>query len=597
MPRIGHVRSLTAAALVAAVVTSSLGVVASGSSADRSLDGAGNNVAEPSWGAAPGLYTRLDYGPSNPSGNAYDDHVGDPARPSGTNPREISNALSVSPTKMTEPMGFNDLLAWWMFHVHVDLAAGIQVTEAEGFEGLFDIEVPVDDVVFEPGETIRFRRSLSTQELAPPFPAPTREIYNIPTAFLDADPIYQRSAVDGAAVRTGSGGLLHLQESDSGEGVIPTIAHVQAMSSGSFPQFPPPLSGALPTSLGPFPGGVAISTMLVREHNRVATALDGLAKGQKKKLGIPTDATVDPAGHDEAIFQLARKIVEAEAQAITYHEVLPAMGVELPEYTGYDDSAFPAVFLEFASGPLRLHTMLNKDAARLGPDGTAIASPVDSTAVFSPGGTYGEFLEAGMDPIIRGMLVTPAQRHDLLLDEGLRSVDPEASLGFAGDLNDLMATHINRGRDRGLPAYPEVRRALGLAPVTDFGDITTDVQLQLDLSSVYASVADVDPIVGMLAEDRVAGSVFGETAKALYELQFTVTRDADRFWYQTTLTDDIPLRKAMWRIGFDLDDSTGQWILDRTLADLIADTTSIGGPGDKVHVDAGTDALMVQTLS
>jgi len=192
------------------------------------------------------------------------------------------------------------------------------------------------------------------------------------------------------------------------------------------------------------------------------------------------------------------------------------------------------------------------------------------------------------------MLVTPAQQHGLLLDEGLRSVDPEQDLGFAGDLNDLMATHINRGRDRGLPGYDQIRSAMGLPPVTSFTDVTSDPQLQVDLASVYPSVSDIDPIVGMLAEDRVAGSLFGPTALALYQVQFTTIRDADRFWYQHAMEHSPELRNAMVSVGLKIDNGSGTWVLTRTLAGLILDTTSLGGPGDIVHLDNNSNALYVQ---
>ena len=129
-----------------------------------------------------------------------------------------------------------------------------------------------------------------------------------------------------------------------------------------------------------------------------------------------------------------------------------------------------------------------------------------------------------------------------------------------------MATHINRGRDRGLPAYDKIRSAIGLSPATKFADITSDVQLQVDLASVYSSVSDVDPIIGMLAEDRVAGSLFGPTAMALWEAQFTTIREADRFWYQHAMEHSPGIRDAMRWVGLKIDNDSGPWVLNRTLA-------------------------------
>jgi hypothetical protein len=553
----------------------------------RSLDASGNNIANPAWGAAPSLYTRLDYGAANPAGNAYADGIGTPARPTGTNVRVISNVLSKQTEVVPEPLGLNDMAAWWMFQVHLDIAIG-------GSGEVSDpIAVPLGDDTFDPSgtgtEEIAFRRSISTVELD--VPAPTREIFTFATAYLDADPIYQRDLDGNLAVRSRSGGLMELQAAENGEDVLPSVAYIQSIKPGSLPDLPPFVS----TTFAPFPGGVVVGTMLVREHNRIARALDALNPERKKTVGLPEGPSTDPDVYDQAVFQLARKILEAELQAITYDEVLPAVGVTLPPYNGYDPDLFPATSLEFAAGPLRLETMLYRFAKRLDKDGASIpAGPVDSNAVIQPGRTYPDYLQEGMDAILRGMLVTPAQKHGLLLDEGLRSVDPELSYGVAGDLNDLMATHINRGRDRGLPAYDKIRSAMGLSPVTRFADITSDVQLQIDLASVYSTVSDIDPIVGMLAEDRVAGSLFGPTAMALYEVQFTTIRNADRFWYQHAMEHSPGLRNAMRWVGLEIDDDSGPWVLNRTLADLILDTTSLGGPGDITQLNEDGSALFVQ---
>jgi hypothetical protein len=107
-------------------------------------------------------------------------------------------------------------------------------------------------------------------------------------------------------------------------------------------------------------------------------------------------------------------------------------------------------------------------------------------------------------------------------------------------------------------------------------------------------VSEIDPIVGMLAEDRVAGSLFGPTALALYEAQFITVRDADRFWHQHAMEHSPGLRNAMRWVGLEINDGSGPWVLTRTLAGLILDTTSLGGPSDIVHLDEDSSALYVQ---
>ena len=63
-------------------------------------------------------------------------------------------------------------------------------------------------------------------------------------------------------------------------------------------------------------------TLFAREHNRIVSSAPG---------GLP----------EELKFQIARRIVSAEQQYITYNEFLPSLGVRLPAYRGYDDDVEP----------------------------------------------------------------------------------------------------------------------------------------------------------------------------------------------------------------------------------------------------------------
>ena len=78
-------------------------------------------------------------------------------------------------------------------------------------------------------------------------------------------------------------------------------------------------------------GLIAMHTLFVREHNRLADLI----------------SSHYPDTDDEQIYQLARKIVSAEIQAITYKEFLPALlgpyAPDLGSYTGYDASVDPTL--------------------------------------------------------------------------------------------------------------------------------------------------------------------------------------------------------------------------------------------------------------
>jgi hypothetical protein len=77
----------------------------------------------------------------------------------------------------------------------------------------------------------------------------------------------------------------------------------------------------------------ATHTLFAREHNRIVGLLPNSLSQEEK-------------------FQIARRVVIAEEQYITYQEWLPAMGVALPQYTGYKSNVDTTLSNEFATGRL-----------------------------------------------------------------------------------------------------------------------------------------------------------------------------------------------------------------------------------------------------
>jgi hypothetical protein len=73
----------------------------------------------------------------------------------------------------------------------------------------------------------------------------------------------------------------------------------------------------------------ATHTLFAREHNRIVAALP-------------------PELDAETKFEIARRIVGAEQQYVTYNEFLPALGVTLSPYRGYDPNVDPSLSNEFA---------------------------------------------------------------------------------------------------------------------------------------------------------------------------------------------------------------------------------------------------------
>ena len=94
----------------------------------------------------------------------------------------------------------------------------------------------------------------------------------------------------------------------------------------------------------------ALHTLFVREHNRRTEAL----------------ALQYPDWTDEALYQQARRMVIGHIQAIAFHEWLPALGIELGPYPGYDAVMNPTIMNVFSAAAFRLgHSLINGTLLRL----------------------------------------------------------------------------------------------------------------------------------------------------------------------------------------------------------------------------------------
>src|SRR5439155_7260866 len=105
-------------------------------------------------------------------------------------------------------------------------------------------------------------------------------------------------------------------------------------------------------------GLTAVHTLFAREHNRIVAALPDTLS-------------------DEDKFQIARRVVGAEEQYITYQEFLPAMGVTLPAYGGYKDGVDATLSNEFATVGYRAHSQIHGEMEPTAPAGRWTAAQLD----------------------------------------------------------------------------------------------------------------------------------------------------------------------------------------------------------------------------
>jgi len=475
----------------------SIALAASASSQFRSIDGSGNNLANPDYGKADIPLLR-----STTSG--YGDGLDTPGGSSLPGARAISNAVVAQSGSILNEVGASDWVwQWGQFVDHdLDLTGGASPTEP------FDIPVPVGDPFFDPFNTgtqvIVLGRSFYKYD-----GGGMRQQMNQITAFIDASNVYGSDVDRAAELRTFWHGRL---ETSSG-GLLP-------FNTAGFPNAPSTdasffLAGDVRSNEQI--GLTAVHTLFVREHNRWADIFSAF-----------------PSASDELAYLLAREIVGAEMQAITYREFLPVLlGPDaLADYTGYDPAVNPGIENAFSTAAYRVgHTMLSETLLRLDRDLNEIPAGNISLAdsFFQPQ----EIIDNGIDPILRGLAKQKAQLVDTKIVDPVRNFlfGPPGAGGF-----DLASLNIQRGRDHGLPSYNQMRVDYGLAPKADFADVTSDAALAAGLASVYADVDSIDPWVGALAEDHLPGAMVGELIKTVLADQFERLRDGDRYWYQNTMS-------------------------------------------------------------
>lgn len=480
-----------------------------------SIDGTGNNIANPELGSTAEQLIRL-------TSVEYADGVSEPGGVDLPSAREVSNAVVAQSESIINDRGLTNILyVWGQFIDHdIDLTLGADPAEE------FPIAIPTGDPSFDPDgtgtETLPFERSNFDPLTGDSIDNPRQQVNSI-TAFLDGSVVYGSDQVTADSLRTFEGGQMRTSEGDllplDETGVFFAAGDIRANENVAL---------------------ISMQTLFVREHNRLAEEI----------------ADRDPTLSDEQIYQQARAMVRAELQAITYNEYLPALlGRDaIGNYEGYDSTVDPSIANIFSTAAYRYgHSTISTEIARLNSDGTVIDE--GNLALRDAFFTTTPISELGIDAILKGATAVEMQEIDTQIIDDLRNF----LFGAPGDGGlDLAALNIQRGRDHGLPDYNQAREDVGLPRVTSFAEITSDVDLQEDLEAIYGNVDNIDVWVGGLAEDHMRGASVGELFRTVMVDQFERIRDADRYWYENVLSGR-QLERA---------DST-------TLADVIARNTGV----------------------
>ncbi|HTN78635.1 MAG TPA: peroxidase family protein [Acidimicrobiales bacterium] len=450
----------------------------------RSLDGSANNQRHPSWGAAGQIYLR------EASTNYAD---GRSAMVQGPNARYISNRIFNDSGQNVFSM--RGATQWvWTWGQFLDHTFGLRQDGGESAPIPFDENDPLEAFQNDLG-TIDFARSAAAPGTGTSSRNPRQQV-NTVSSFIDAFAVY--GGTDDRLEWLRDGPVNGNLDDNAATLMLPGGYLPTATARGNAATAPPmelqgPLQGNPSASIEAGDRRAnenialtATHTLMAREHNRIV----GL---------LPRNLS------DQAKFEIARRVVGAEEQYITYNEFLPAVGVQLPAYRGYDPSVNPALSNEFATVGYRVHSMIHGEfeievsATRYTADQLA-AFESEGIEVEHEGGNvvlvvpldvaFGNpalVPQIGLGPILAALGGESQYANDEQMDNQLRSTlfelpapgsDPTLCTGadappscFRG-VTDLGALDVQRGRDHGMPTYNDLRRAYGLAPKTSFTSIT-----------------------------------------------------------------------------------------------------------------------------
>jgi hypothetical protein len=255
--------------------------------------------------------------------------MGGTTRPS---PREISNAVVDEPVTHFNARGLSALVYVWGQFIDHD----ISLTPQDATDSV-PIPLPADEKVFT--APIPFTRSEVFPGTGVNSP---RDQFNLNTAWIDASMVYGSDSVRAHWLRTFKNGKMKTSAGNflayntvTGELADPIDVNAPSMANDGDHTIKTFVAGDVRAA--EHPGILSLHTMFVREHNRICDWL--VSEGFKD---------------DEQIYQRARKEVGALIEAITYNEFLPAVGVTLDPYRGYNPNVRPDIANTFATAGYRI---------------------------------------------------------------------------------------------------------------------------------------------------------------------------------------------------------------------------------------------------
>lgn len=503
----------------------------------RELDGRCNNVENPNWGSTLAAFRRLL--PPN-----YSDGVNAPRISASGQPLPTARLVSSINHK---DLGFHDhavtvyLPAWGQLIDH-DMALGAETKEPKTdhepkccdvspnnrHPACWPIDIPPNDPFYS-----LFRRTCldfvrSANGVKNDCKLGARNTMNVVSSYLDASFVYGIDEERARELRTMKGGQLKSNAMNRHKGMKDLLP----------PKMKDPDAGCKRPNKDVFcfmAGDdrvnqqmmlVALHTIMMREHNRIASEL----------------SKINPHWDDEKLYQETRHIVAALVQQITYNEFLPmVLGKDvmerfdlLPLRDGYSNTYNPKLEatlpVGFFAAAFRFgHSLIPSAIERWSTTHKFVGAKRLSEMINKPfdvynGDTCDQYLTGFMNQISQAV-------DDAMSQELTNHLFKEDTTAFGTDLASL---NIQRGRDHGVPSYNTWREFCGLKRANSWNDLNgvfTNETLQR-YSSLYASVDDIDLWSAGVSERPSPGSMVGPTFGCIMGHTFRNLRFGDRFWYE-----------------------------------------------------------------
>jgi len=309
----------------------------------------------------------------------------------------------------------------------------------------------------------------------------------------------------------------------------------------------------------------SLHTLFLNEHNRIVRALRPLITGDAYASILQN---MRAAEREDLIFQLARRMVAAELQQITYKEYLPlilgkAALLDLDsDETNYDPSVNPSILNEFATVAFRFgHSTIADIFQFHGHQNFSLAEHF-----FDRNGIPLVVGKAWQHQMV-GLSAQVAPACDLQIGDACRNkLFKNVNVDTNGKAlpGDLVARNIQRAREHGIPGYASLREACGIPLINNQRPNEIKPETWDRLMNLYGNNASqVDPFTGGLAEEAPLDGQVGPLFACIIGQQFKNMRDGDRFFFTHKRTRDTfsrglgPIAKAN--------------ILQRTLGSIFCD--------------------------